>query len=260
MTKYKNIIYKVEDSIAYITFNRPNAMNAINYNMLKELRDIIEIIDTDDNIRAVIITGSKNAFIVGADITALKGFSAQQAREFTMTGQEIFNRFENLGKPIIAAINGYALGGGFELALACDIRIASKSAKLGLPEVKLGIFPGYGGTQRLPRIINNGNAKYLIFTGDIIDANKALDYGIVQEVVEDNKLMEYTRELALKIGRNGPIAIKMAKRAITVGMNMDLISAINYEAEAYTTCFGSEDRIEGLKAFLEKRSPNFKNK
>ena len=260
MSGYQHILFSVEDGVAVITFNRPQVLNAINYDVIHEFHDIVEDLFANDTARAVIITGSGKAFIAGADIAALRSFTAAQGREFTLYGQRIMHRLEELPKPVIGAINGYAFGGGFELALACDIRIASSRAKMGLPEVKLGIFPGYGGTQRLTRLTNYCTAKYLIFTGEPITAQRAYEMGIVQEVVEPEELMNAALTLAKKIMANGPISVGMAKRAINMGMHMDLTSACAFEAENYAFCFASEDRIEGMDAFLEKREPRFPNK
>ena len=260
MAEYKHIIFGVENNIATITFNRPKVLNAINYEVIQEFSDIIESVFDDVEIRAVILTGNGKAFIAGADVAALRSFNAAQGREFTIYGQRVLHRLEEMKKPIIAAINGYAFGGGLEVALACDIRIASSNAKMGLPEVKLGIFPGYGGTQRLTRLTNYCTAKHLIFSGDSITARRAYELGIVQEVTEPDELIDSAYNLARRITANSPIAVGMAKRTINMGMHMDLISACAFEAENYTYCFASEDRLEGMDAFLEKREPSFKNK
>lgn len=259
MAKNEHIIFEVKNNIATVTFNRPEVLNAINYDVIHEFSDVVENVFDDDNIRAVILTGSGKAFIAGADIAALRSFDAAQGLEFTLYGQRVLSRLEEMKKPVIAAINGYAIGGGLEVALACDIRIASSRAKLGVPEVKLGIFPGYGGTQRLTRLTNYCTAKYLVFTGDQITAQRAYELGIVQEVTEPEDLMSRAYELAEQISLNGPIAVGMAKRAINMGMHMDLESACAFESENYAVCFATEDRIEGMDAFLEKRKPKFKN-
>ena len=208
----------------------------------------------------VIITGSgEKSFVAGADIAEMKSLNIHEGRNMTRLGQCVFQEIENLSRPVIAAVNGYALGGGCELAMACDIRIASEKAKFGQPEVGLGIIPGYGGTQRLPRLIGKGRAKYYIFTTDMITAEEAFNMGLIDKVVPHGKLYEETLKIAEKIISKGPIAVRMAKYAVNNGMNMDLASGIAYEAEAYTTSFGSEDRIEGMSAFLEKRKADFKD-
>ena len=260
MSVLKTMMFQVEDGVATITFNRPEVLNAINDVVLNEFNQLLDLVEQDDDIRVMVVTGNGKAFIAGADISALKSFTVMEGKAFTIRGQKILNKIEGLSKPVIAAINGYAMGGGLELALACDFRIASDKAKLGVPETKLGIFPGFGGTQRLTRVTNYGTAKYMIFSGDPVTAQKALELGIVQEVVPAEILFERVKELANKIKANGPIALKMAKKAVQSGMNMDLENAIKFEAETYTTCFVSEDRVEGMSAFLEKRTPVFKNR
>lgn len=260
MEGYNNVLYRIEDNIAFITLNRPKALNALNTETLKELDAAVSAAGNDENVKAVVITGEGRAFVAGADISQMRDLTVQEGRDMTLLGQEVFTRIENLDKPVIAAVNGFALGGGCELAMACDIRIASDKAKFGQPEVNLGIIPGYGGTQRLPRLVGKGRAKYLIFTGEMISAEEAFRIGLADKVVPAEELMDSVVSLAKVIMSKAPISIKMAKHAINNGMNVDLKSGIAYEAEAYTTTFSTEDRIEGMSAFLEKRPAVFKNK
>ena len=258
--EYNNILYRVEESIAFITINRPRALNALNTVTLEELGAALSEAEKDQEVKAVIITGEGRAFVAGADIAQMRDLSVQEGRDMTILGQNIFSQIESLSKPVIAAVNGFALGGGCELAMACDIRLASLQAKFGQPEVNLGIIPGYGGTQRLPRLVGKGTAKYLIFTGEMISAEEALRIGLVDKVVNAEDLMKTAVATARTIMSKAPISIKMAKHAINNGLNVDLKSGIAYEAEAYTTSFSTEDRVEGMTAFVEKRPANFKNK
>ena len=260
MREYRNIIFEIKSGIGYITINRPDSLNALNSDVFDELEVALQEIRTNNSIQAVIITGAGKAFVAGADIGLMGDLSAQEGRTWTMRGQNVFSELEAIEKPVIAAVNGYALGGGCELAMACDVIIASDKAKFGQPEVNLGIIPGYGGTQRLPRIIGEKNAKYLIFSGEIIDANEAHRIGLVQKVFPSEVLLEEAESLAQKMMTKAPIGLKMAKVAIHNGMNVDLRTGIAFEAEAYAVAFHSEDRIEGMKAFLEKRKPSFQNK
>lgn len=257
---YNNLSFEINEKTGYVFISRPDALNALNDELIEELRDIFEKIDADDGIRAVIITGKGKAFAAGADIAQMRAMTAGEGRDMAIRGQKVMELIENSSKPVIAAINGYALGGGNELAMACDIRIASENAKFGQPEVGLGIIPGYGGTQRLPRLVGKGMAKKLLMTGDIISAEEALDIGLVDEVVPKDELMNAAKDLAERIKRNAPIAVKLVKSAVNSGMNTDLKSAIQLEAEAFAGAFMSDDRIEGMSAFLEKREADFKNK
>jgi len=259
MLNYDYVKYEKKNNIAFLTINRPEALNALNQNVLNDIKSAFEDMKNDGDIKAVIITGEGRAFVAGADIAQMRDQSALEGREFIIFGQKVMNMVENFEKPVIAAVNGFALGGGCELCLSADIRIASTKAKFGQPEVSLGIIPGFGATQRLSRLVGKGMAKYLIYTGDIIDSTEALRIGLVEKVVEPEKLMEECENIANKIASNAPIAIEMAKLSINNGMNMDLSLGINYEAELFTTCFGTEDKIEGMTAFLEKRPANFKN-
>lgn len=255
----KNIILKEDKGIAEITINRPKSLNALNSETLKELGTVIEDISQRKDIQAVIITGSGDkAFVAGADIVEMKDLNAVQGRELARLAQKVFSEIEHLPQVVIAAVNGYALGGGCELAMACDIRLASKNAKLGQPEVGLGITPGFAGTQRLPRLVGKGVAKEIIFTTDMIDAEEAHRIQLVNKVYEQDELMDKAREMARKIMSKGIYAVSLAKAAINNGMNMDTESAYNYEADIFGLCFATEDQKEGMKAFVEKREPKFR--
>lgn len=256
----KNIIVEKKDGIATVTMNRPKALNALNSETLDELKLVFEDINQDNDIIVAIITGEGRSFVAGADISEMATLDAMQGKNFMKKGLSTFRTIEKCSKPVIAAINGFALGGGCELALSCDIRIASDKALLGQPEVGLGIIPGFGGTQRLQRAIGPGYAKYLIYTAENIKADKALEIGLVQEVLEADKLMERAVEIANKIKSNGPVAIRNAKEAINTGAQVDIDSAINIEEYLCGLLFATEDQKEGMDAFLNKRKAEFKNK
>jgi len=257
----ENITLKLEGSLAEVTINRPKALNALNAVTLKELGLVINDLAENQDIRVVIITGSgEKAFVAGADISEMQDKNAFEGRNFARMGQKVFSAIENMPQVVIAAVNGFALGGGCELAMACDIRLASTKAKFGQPEVTLGIMPGFAGTQRLPRLIGKGLAKELIYTGDMIDAAEAYRIGLVNKVYEPEVLLDKAREMAAKIASRGPYAVSLAKSAINTGMNMDDESAYSYEAEVFGLCFTTEDQKEGMAAFLEKRKPEFKGK
>lgn len=257
----KNVIIKKEDNIGIISINRPKALNALNYETLSDIKAAVKELGEDKEIGVVIVTGEgEKAFVAGADIKEMKDMSPLEARKFMHFGQSVFNDIDNLPKPTIAAVNGYALGGGCELAISCDMVLASENAKFGLPEVTLGIHPGFGGTQRLPRLVGSAKAKELIFTGEMIDANEALRVGLVNNVVSSEKLMEEAKLLAQKILKNGQLAIRLVKSAINAGLNVPLEKGLAYEAETQGLAFATEDKNEGLEAFLEKRKPNFKGK
>ena len=258
--EYKNIVLQKEDKIAIITINRPKALNALNTETLRELDLVIDEISRDDEIYVVILTGEGKAFVAGADITEMKDLDVMGGRRFGNLGNKVFRKLETLEKPIIAAVNGFTLGGGCELSMACDIRIASSKAKFGQPEVGLGITPGFGGTQRLARLVGMGMAKQLIYTGDIINAEEALRIGLVNKVVEPEQLMEEVKLLAKKIASNAPIAVKLCKTAINRGMQMDIDTALIYEAEVFGACFATEDQKNGMISFIEKTEKSFKNK
>jgi enoyl-CoA hydratase len=253
-----NVTLAKEEGLAIITVNRPQALNALNTETLNELKAAVLAAEQDPAVGALIITGAgPKAFVAGADIAQMRGLSPLEGRTLTMLGQEVFALIENLAKPVIAAVNGFALGGGCELAMACDIRVAATTARFGQPEVNLGIIPGFGGTQRLSRLIGRGRAKYYIFTGQMIAAQEAYELGLADKVVEPDALLDTCREIAKTIIVKAPVAVMMAKRAINHGLDMDLASGVAYEAEAYTTCFATADRVEGMTAFLEKRPAKF---
>lgn len=257
-----NVLFEKEGNIATVTINRPKALNALNSETLVELNSVLDILEEDESIYAVILTGSgEKAFVAGADITEMKDLSVQEGRKFSILGNKVFRRLETLEKPVIAAVGGFALGGGCELSLACDIRIASEKAKFGQPEVGLGITPGFGGTQRLARVVGLGMAKEMIYTGKVIKAEEALRIGLVNKIVAPESLMDEAKNLALTIAKQAPIAVKLSKAAINRGMQMDIDTAISFEAEVFGECFSSEDQKEGMTAFVEKRAEkNFQNK
>ncbi|WP_426349792.1 short-chain-enoyl-CoA hydratase [Alloiococcus sp. CFN-8] len=257
-----NVLFEKEGNIATVTINRPKALNALNSETLVELNSVLDLLEEDDSIYAVILTGAgEKAFVAGADITEMKDLTVQEGRRFSILGNKVFRRLETLEKPVIAAIGGFALGGGCELSLSCDIRIASEKAKFGQPEVGLGITPGFGGTQRLARVVGLGMAKELIYTGKVIKADEALRIGLVNKIVAPESLMEEAKALALTIAKQAPIAVKLSKAAINRGMQMDMDTAISYEAEVFGECFSSQDQKEGMTAFVEKRAEkNFQNK
>lgn len=256
-----NVILEKEGKVAVVSINRPKALNALNSETLKELDYIVTELENDDEIYAVVLTGAgEKAFVAGADITEMKDLNTMEGRKFSILGNKVFRRLENLEKPVIAAISGFALGGGCELAMACDIRLASDKAKFGQPEVGLGITPGFGGTQRLARLVGTGMAKELIYTGKIIKADEALRIGLVNRVVEGEKLMEEAKAMAQAIAANAPIAVKLSKVAINRGIQCDIDTALMYEAEAFGECFSTADQKEGMTAFVEKRDKSFQNK
>lgn len=256
----QHILYETQDRIAYITINRPQSLNALNSDVLHELMHVFRTFGEDDTLGAAILTGAGRAFVAGADISQMRTLTTEQGRSMTRLGQDCMALIESLDKPVIAAVNGFALGGGCELAMSCDFILASEKAKFGQPEVNLGIIPGFGGTQRLPRLVGRNMAKYLIMTGEIIPAQQALEIGLVQKVLPADELLPEARRLAELILTKAPIAVRMAKHAVNYGCNMDLQSAIQYEAESYTTTFASADRLEGMSAFVEKRPAVFQGK
>lgn len=240
--------------IGIITLNRPEVMNVIDTETLRELTDSLIDLETDTQVRVIIITGD-TTFSPGADVKELKGKHPDEAEAFSRLGHNVCNHVENMVKPVIAAVNGYALGAGCEIALACDIRIAGESAKFGQPEVNLGLIPGFGATQRLTRLVGIGRAKELILSGRIIDAIEAQSIGLVQNVVEDNELMAKAEEMAQVLAQKSPIALKAAKGLIN--QNLDMNSSLEMEIISFSRCFASQDHIEGINAFMEKRKPEF---
>lgn len=257
---YTNIIFEKKDSMGMIKLNRPKALNALNSQTLKELYEIIDNVARDEDVRVIIITGEGKAFVAGADISEMKDLTAIEGKNFGLLGNKVFRKLEKVNKPVIAAVNGFALGGGCELAMACDIRIASHKAKFAQPEAGLGITPGFGGTQRLARIVGEGRAKELIYTCSMIDAEEAYRIGLVNKVVEPEMLLEEAMGMAQKIIANAPIAVGQCKAAINAGAQMDMDSALEYESEVFGMCFSTEDQKEGMTAFLEKREKTFKNR
>ena len=240
-----------------MTLKRPEALNALSQSLLEELAEIPELVQQDPEVRAVIFTGEGKAFAAGADLKEIAAIKDPfMGREYALFGQRVFAEIAALPVPTIAAINGYALGGGLELALACDLRVAAKTAKLGLPEVGLGLIPGFGGTQRLPRLIGRGRALDLIFTGRHVDAEEALFLGLVNRVAED--ALEEAKKLAQKILKNAPIALALAKESVVRGEGLDLAEALEIEADLFGYAAATEDMKEGVRAFLEKRPPSFK--
>lgn len=258
--EYQFVEYEVKGRLAYVTINRPAALNALNDVVITELLDCFQKINDDPSIGCVILTGTGRSFVAGADIGTMRDLECLDGRDFTMYGQRLMDYVEGIRQPVIAAVNGFALGGGCELAMACDIRIASEKAKFGQPEVNLGIIPGFGGTQRLPRLIGKGMAKYMIMTAEHISAQEALRIGLVQKVVAPENLMEEAERIANTILSKAPVAIRMAKCAVNTAEDTDMRSGVAYEAEAYTTCFQADDRVEGMTAFLEKREAAFTGK
>jgi len=257
---YQYIIVEKMDDIACITINREEVLNALTDEVIVELDTAFHVLHYDDDIKCIVLTGKGRAFVAGADISLLNTFNGQQGRKLARLGQAMMNYVESMEKPVIAAINGFAIGGGCELAMCCDIRIASQNAKFGQPEANLGITPGYGGTQRLTRLVGKGMAKYLCLTGDLITADEAKEIGLVEKVVSIETLMDETLKIAKKIASKAPIAAGLIKLAINASEDVPLNLGIAYEAELYNTAFKTEDREEGLSAFLEKRKPVFKNK
>lgn len=250
-----------KDNIAVITMNRPEALNALSKAVFADLEAALDDVENDDDVYVVVITGAGRAFIAGADIAEMAPMNVAEGLAFSELGNRLLMRVDMMEKPTIAAVNGFALGGGCEMALACDIRIASEKAKFGQPEVGLGIIPGFGGTQRMARIIGTGAAMELIYTADTIDANRAKEIGMVNYVVPAEELMDKTMEMAKKICTNAQKAIRVSKMAIRRGIDCDISTAVTYEALAFATCFGTEDQKEGMQAFLEKRKDkHFKNR
>lgn len=254
------VIYEKKNHIAIIKINRPQALNALNTDVLQDIDAAVTIAENDADIRAVIVTGEGKAFAAGADIAAMKDMNAQDGFIYSSTGQNIYRHIENVHKPFIAAVNGFALGGGCELALACDIRIASAKAKMGLPETGLGIIPGFGGTQRLARIIGDGKAKEMIYTNKIIAAEDALESGLVNQVVEPEQLMAEAEKMAGIIAEKAPLAIAFAKEVINKGREANLEIGLGLEAMAESSLFATEDMREGMTAFVEKRKAVYKGR
>lgn len=258
---YENLLFEVKDQIAHITFNRPKVLNALNRQTVEELGDALNRARGDAAVRVLILTGAgEKSFVAGADINELAQRTPIDGKDFSLFGQEIFHRLETMSKPSIAAINGFALGGGCELALACTMRIASKNARLGQPEVKLGIIPGYGGSQRMARLCGKGIAHELILTGEMISADEALRIGLVNHVVEQPELMAAAEAIAKKIIVNAPLAVQFSMDAIERGVEMPQEEGLFLEATLFGLCCATEDMREGTRAFIEKRAAQFNGK
>ena len=257
---YETINFEVKENIAHITINRPKAMNALNSQVLDELLAVFTEVENNKELRAAILTGEGKAFVAGADIVEMSKMNTVEAREFAIRGHGVMNFIENLRIPVIAAVNGFALGGGCELSMACDIRIASEKAKFGQPEVGLGLIPGFCGTQRLSRLVGKGMAKYLILTADMIDAAEAHGIGLVEKVVAPEELLPECERIAKMIASKAPIAVAVSKDCINNGFNADMKTASQYEINSFGITFSSEDFVEGTSAFIEKRKAEFKNK
>jgi enoyl-CoA hydratase len=259
---FQNIALDVEnDGLAVLTIRRPEKLNALSRQTISELWDAVGDAAANDTIRGLIVTGAgEKAFIAGADISELASANPLRSIDIARNGQDLFRRMETMGKPSVAAINGFALGGGLELAMACTIRVASPNARLGQPEVKLGIIAGYGGTQRLPRLVGRGRALELLLTGEMIDASEAHRMGLVNHVVSQESLLDFCRTLLRKILANGPVAVRLTMQAVDVGLNCGLEEGSRFEAHAFGLAAGTEDRIEGTHAFLEKRPAKFTGK
>ncbi len=256
---YKNILLVEEGRVAVITVNRPQALNALNEETMDELKDCFTRLGQDENIRAIVLTGAgEKAFVAGADIAYMARMNPIEARNWAKYGQGVFSMIANLPKPVIAAVNGFALGGGCEIAMACDIRIAADNAKFGQPEINLGIIPGFAGTQRLTRLVGKGMAKLLIYTGDMIDAHQALAMGLVEKVVAKEELLSTALDLAKKIAGKSVTPIVLAKELINACDEIGQKAGEVLEGECFGMCFSTEDQKEGMDAFLNKRKPNFK--
>lgn len=259
--EYSNLILERNGAIAIISMNRPKALNALNADTLMELSAALDELEKDSSVKVLILTGSgEKAFVAGADIAQMKDFNSLEGRRFAQLGHITFRKLELLPQPVIAAVNGFALGGGCELAMACDIRLASETAKFGQPEVTLGISAGFGGTQRLPRLVGSGRASELLFTGDMIDAQEAYRIGLVNHVYPSETLREEALKLANRIAERAPAAVQLSKSAVQRGKNMDLDSAQAYEAEIFGLTCSTLDQKEGCKAFLERRKPVFEGR
>jgi enoyl-CoA hydratase len=256
---FENIIFQVDAGIATITFNRPKALNALNQALLNELSQALDEVAADESIRVLILTGGGDkAFVAGADIGELATFSTLQAKHFSKAGHAIIAKLQDLPIAVIAAVNGFALGGGSEIALACDFIYAADTAKFGLPEINLGLIPGFGGTQRLPRLIGANRAKELIFTGKMLTAAEAVQVGLVNKVVPAAALVEEVLKTAKDIANKGKVSLRAVKQAVNQGLNVDLTTGCHIEIDAFALCFASPDATEGTSAFREKRKPEFK--
>jgi len=258
---YKNILFEIKNHIAVVTINRPDKLNALNGQTIDELEDVFHSIKNDPDVFVVVLTGSgEKAFVAGADISELNKLDVLSGKEFSEKGNRVFRMIETLDKPVIAAVNGFALGGGCELALACHMRTASENAKFGQPEVNLGIIPGYGGTQRLARVINSARALEMILTGDMVSAEEAYRIGLVNKIIAQAELLNRTLEIAEKITAKGQQAVRLALKAVKATDNISLAEGLSFETSLFALVCGTEDSKEGTAAFLEKRKPQFKHR
>lgn len=255
--EYKNLIVDIEENVGIVKINRPDVLNAIDKETILELEKAMHELNDNPAVKVIIITGEGKAFAAGADIRAMIEFDSIEAREFSKLGRRVLSYIENMEKPVIAAVNGYALGGGCEIAMACDIRIASDKAVFGQPELKLGIIPGWAGTQRMARLLGISKAKELIFTGENIDAKEAEKIGLVNKTVSYDELMNEAKKMAKKMLQVGPTALKLVKTVINRGVDSDFTTASSYESEVFGVCFSTPEAKEGLKAFVEKRKPSW---
>ncbi len=259
--EFKNILLTKDEGIGFVTINRPQNLNALDRTTVEEISEVIDLVGADDEIKVMILTGAGDkAFVAGGDIGFMQEMTGLEARGFARFGQGVLRKMENLPKPVIAAINGFCLGGGCELAMACDFSIASDRAKFGQPEVGLGVTAGFGGTQRLPRLIGMNKARQLLYTGDTINAQEAARIGLVNEVVPHEELMDHVIGIARRIITKGQMAVRFSKAALNDGMQTDIDRAMIIESDIFGLCFSTEDQKEGMKAFLEKRSPQFKER
>ncbi|NLG33577.1 MAG: short-chain-enoyl-CoA hydratase [Syntrophomonadaceae bacterium] len=255
---YENLIVSKSGRTAIVTINRPSVLNALNKDTLLELLQVTPILEQDNEVDVVVITGAgEKAFVAGADIAYMQSLTAMEGRAFGILGNKVFRNIEQLNKPVIAAVNGFALGGGCELAMCCDFRLASNRARFGQPEVGLGITPGFGGTQRLARLVGPGMAKQILFTGQPIDADNALRIGLVNMVTDPDTLMDTVLSIANTICQQGQLAVRLCKSAVNEGMQSDIDRGMTIEADAFGLCFSTQDQKEGMQAFLEKRKPQF---
>ena len=255
---YETLNYKLEDGIGVLTIDRPKALNALSPQVMAEFSDVLDGIEGNEEVRALIVTGAGKAFVAGADISVMVEFNGLEAKSFSLFGQSVLNRLGALAQPVIAAVNGFALGGGCELALACDFIYASDKAKFGQPEINLGIIPGFGGTQRLARRVGIAMAKELCLTGEMLDAEEAPRIGLVNKVFPADELMDAAKKTALGMAQKGRVALREIKTVIEQGIGLDLIKACAWESDRFGVCFASPDQKEGMTAFLEKRKPEFK--
>ncbi|MDR2124013.1 MAG: enoyl-CoA hydratase/isomerase family protein [Desulfovibrio sp.] len=256
---YENLIFEVEEKIALITINRPKALNALNNDLLKDLNGALDEVESDAAIKGAVITGAGKAFVAGADISQMASYNPEESRIYMAFAQKIFNRIEDIEKPIMAAVNGFALGGGNELCMSCDFRYASEKALFGQPEVKLGIIPGFGGSQRLPRLVNPGIAKEILFSGRNVTAEEALRIGLVSKVCPPDDLLNESKAIMKTIVSYPAHALRYCKVAVNRGMDTDLYKGIELEKDLISLCFSSPDQKEGMKAFLEKRPAQFQS-